>query len=195
VLTSLSVITAPATPVVSLAKAKAMLLVDHSADDTLITDLVARATSEVQDAAGRALITQTLQVALSGWPDDGVVRLPHPPLQSVMSVSYTDADGVLHTMAATEYVVIADVTPGVIVPAPGKSWPTDLRSVWPIRIRYVAGYGDAASAVEASAQSDLIMSVMGLVALNYEHREALPAQAAAQRARVLNDCRKHWGWQ
>lgn len=190
----MTVITPPAAPVVSLAEAKAMLLVDHTADDALIMALVAAATVEVQDAAARALVTQTLQVALDGWPDDGVVRLPHPPLQAVVSVKYFDADNVEQTVAPADYMVIADVTPGLVAPAPGKSWPTDLRSQSPIRIRYTAGYGDAGSAVTASAQGDLVQLVKALVAVDYEAREALSSQAAEQRTRVLNSCKRHWGW-
>lgn len=192
--TSLSVITAPATPLVSTADAKAMLLIDHSADHALITSLVAAATLEVQNAAGRALVTQTLQVALDEWPADGVVRLPHPPLQSVVSVKYFDADNVEQTIDSADYIVIDDVTPGVIMPAAGASWPTDLRSVWPIRVRYIAGYGDA-TAVAASAQGDLVQLVKALVAVDYENREALSSQAATQRARIIDSCKRYWGWQ
>lgn len=191
--TSLSVITAPAEPLVSTADAKAMLLIDHSADDALIASLVAAATRELQDAAGRSFVTQTLQVALDEWPSDGVVRLPHPPLQSVVSVKYFDADNVERTIASTDYIVLTDVTPGVIMPAAGVAWPTNLRSIWPIRIRYVAGYGDAAAV--AAAAGDIVQLVKALVAVDYENREALSSQAAAQRERIINSCKRFWGWQ
>jgi uncharacterized phiE125 gp8 family phage protein len=190
---TLTVVTAPATLLVSLAEAKAMLLVDHAADDALITAMIAAATSEAQGVAARAFVTQTLQLALDAWPDDGAVRLPHPPLQAVTSVKYFDADNVEQTIAAADYIVIADTTPGLIVPAAGKAWPTGLRLFSPIRIRYTAGYGAAAD-VAASAQGEIVQLVKALVVVDYENREALSSQAAAQRERILNGCARHWGW-
>lgn len=191
---TLTVVTPPATPLVSLADAKAMLLIDHTADDALITALIAAATIEAQDAAARSFVTQTWLLALDAWPDDGVVRLPRPPLQSVVSVKCYDADNIEQTIAAADYIVITDTTPGLIVPASGKAWPTDLRSFSPIRIRYTAGYGAAAD-VAVSAQGEIVQLVKLLVAVDYESREGLSSQAAAQRERALNGCRRHWGWE
>lgn len=190
---TLTVATAPATPLVTLAEAKAMLLIDHTADDALITAMIAAATVEAQGVAARAFVTQTLQLALDAWPDDGAVRLPHPPLQGVTSVKYYGADNVEQTISSADYIVIADTTPGLVVPASGKSWPADLRAWSPIRILYTAGYGDAA-AVAASAQGEIVQLVKALVVVDYENREALSSQAAAQRERILHGCKRHWGW-
>lgn len=190
---TVTVITPPATPLVPLADAKAMLLVDHTADDALITAMIAAATIEAQGVAARSFVTQTLQLALDAWPADGAVRLPFPPLATVTSVKYFDADNVEQTISAADYIVIADTTPGLLVPASGKAWPTDLRSFSPIRIRYTAGYGAAAD-VAASAQGEIVQLVKALVVVDYENREALSSQAAAQRERILNGCARHWGW-
>ncbi len=190
---TVSVITPPATPLVTLAEAKAMLLIDHTADDALITAMVAAATIEAQGGAARSFVTQTLLLSLDAWPRDNAVRLPFPPLLTVTSVKYFDGDNVEQTVAEDDYIVIADTTPGLIVPASGKSWPTDLRTWSPIRILYTAGYGDAA-AVAASAQGEIVQLVKALVVVDYENREALSSQAAAQRERILNGCARHWGW-
>lgn len=187
------VVTPPATPLVPLADAKAMLLVDHTADDTLITALIVAATIEAQGVAARSFVTQTLQLSLDAWPCDNAVRLPFPPLLTVTSVKYFDADNVEQTIAAADYIVIADTTPGLIVPASGKAWPTDLRTWSPIRIRYTAGYGAAAD-VAASAQGEIVQLVKALVVVDYENREALSSQAATQRERILRGFEKHWGW-
>lgn len=190
---TVTVITPPASALVSLSEAKSMLLIDHSADDTLITAMIAAATLEAQAAAARSFVTQTLLLSLDAWPSDGAVRLPFPPLASVTSVKYYDADNVEQTVSSGDYIVIADTTPGLIVPAAGKSWPTDLRDWSPIRIRYVAGYGAAAD-VAASAQGEIVQLVKALVTVDYENREALSSQAAVQRERIVNGFAKHWGW-
>ncbi len=190
---TLTVVTPPATPLVTLVEAKAMLLIDHTADDALITAMIAAATIEAQGVAARSFVTQTLLLSLDAWPVDGAVRLPFPPLATVTSVKYFDGDNVEQTIAAADTIVIADTTPGLIVPASGKSWPTDLRSFSPIRVRYTAGYGAAAD-VAASAQGEIVQLVKALVVVDYENREALSSQAAAQRERILHGCKRHWGW-
>lgn len=194
---TLTVVTPPAEALVTLATMKAALLVDHSADDTLITALIAAATAEAEHHAARAFVTQTLQLALDGWPADGVIRLWRPPAQSVTWIKYYDADGVLQTVDSATYTAILDVCPAAVVPAPGCAWPSSsLRSVSPIRVQYVAGYGNAAAV--AAAQPDLVQYVKGLVAVDYENRESLstnPAfNAAAQRTRLINAIASRWGW-
>ena len=104
---TVSVITPPATPLVPLADAKAMLLVDHTADDALITTLIAAATIEAQGVAARSFVTQTLLLSLDAWPADGAVRLPFPPLATVTSVKYFDADNVEQTIAAADYIAVS----------------------------------------------------------------------------------------
>ena len=71
---TLTVATAPATSLVTLAEAKAMLLIDHTADDALITALIAAATIEAQGVAARSFVTQTLLLSLDAWPVDGAAR-------------------------------------------------------------------------------------------------------------------------
>lgn len=186
------VVTAPASPLVSLTDAKVMLRVDHALDDALITALVAAATMEAQQTAARAFVTQTLQLTRACWPDDGVLRLDWPPAQSVAWVKYYDSSNVLQTVSAADYVTILDEEPALIVPASGKSWPGDLRSFSAVRVQYVAGYGTPAQA--AAAQPDLAAMIMAMVAVDYEHRDQISSQAAAQRERLLTGIKKYWGW-
>jgi uncharacterized phiE125 gp8 family phage protein len=190
---SLTVITPPAEPIVTLTAMKAALLVDHSADDALIAALVAAATTEAQNRAARALVTQTLNLALDAWPADGAIRLWWPPTQSVSFVKYYDGDGMLQTVAATDYTAILDVCPALVVPAPNKAWPsTSLRSFSPIRVQYVAGYGTAAAV--AAADPELVHYVKALVQVDYENRESIGPQAYQQRERILNALKAKWGW-
>lgn len=189
---SLTVVTPPATPVLSTAEAKAALLVEHDADDALIDRLVAAATAEAQEQASRSLVTQTLRLALDCWPADGVIRLWRPPVQSVTSVQYIDAGGVQQTVPATDYTAVLDVSPPLIVPAPGRSWPGGLRSFSAVRVTYVAGYGTAAQVAQAAP--DLVALILGLVAVDYEHREALGSQAMQQRDRLVAALQAKHGW-
>jgi hypothetical protein len=79
------------------------------------------------------------------------IELPHPPLQSVVSVSYLDGDGVLQSFddggspATPLYAVSAPVGPyaarGWVEPLSG-SWPIAAERTGAVRIRYTCGYGD-----------------------------------------------------
>jgi len=189
---SVTVVAAPAMPVVSTVDAKRALLVEHDADDALIDRLVAAATAEAQEQAGRSLVTQTLRLALDCWPANGIIRLWRPPVQSVTSVQYYDASGVQQTVPATDYVAVLDVSPPILIPAPGRSWPGGLRAVSPIRITYVAGYGNAAQT--AAAVPDIVALILGLTAVDYENREALGAQANQQRDRLIAALQAKHGW-
>ncbi len=135
----------------------------------------------------------TLRLALDGWPaDDGVIRLWRPPVQSVTSVQYYDADGALQTVPDTDYVAVLDVSPPVIVPAPGKNWAGSLRAFSAVRVTYIAGYGNAA-AVAANA-ADLVGLIMGLVAVDYENRDGMTSQAMQQRNRLVAALQARHGW-
>lgn len=189
---TVDVVTPPTQPLISLADMKADLLVDHDADDMVIVHLIDAATMEGQVTAARAFVSQTLSLALDGWPTDGVIRLWWPPVQSVVSVKYFDADNVEQTVSSADYIAITDVTPALVVPGPGKSWPTSLRDVSPIRVRYVAGYGTPAAV--AAAQPDLVQWIRGLVAVDYEHRDQISNQGREQRKRLLDALKSKWGW-
>lgn len=185
----INVITAATEYPVSVAEAKAALLVDHDQDDALIARLVASATEEAERLAGRAFVSRTVELVLDAWPAD-VIRLPYPPVQSVTSVTYYDDDNVLGTVASSAYISVLDVVPPLVMLANGQSWPSvSLRPVSPIRVRYVAGYG-AASAVPERYRA----LILGLVAVDYESREAIGTTAAAQRERLQNALKLDWGW-
>lgn len=129
----------------------------NSTGDALLTTLLAAARSEIDGATGwlgRALITQTWDLVLDAFPDAtadnpyAAIRVPLPPLVSVTSITYTDTDGVSQTVSASDYDVDSTSEPGEIRPAYGESWPStrDVRNA--VTVRFVAGYGAAASVPE-----------------------------------------------
>ena len=162
------VVTPPAVEPITLVEAKLHCKVDVTTDDDLITALIVAAREEVERLTWRALITQTLELILDAWPDSDRLELPRAPLQSVTTVKYKDKTGAETTWSSAEYLVGTDSVPGILALDWDASWPSvDLYPVEPIRIRFVAGYGLAATVPQSLKQACLL-----LVAHWYEAREA-----------------------
>ena len=166
---AVKVITKPTVEPVSLEQAKAHLRVDTTDQDDLIEALITAARQRIEDETGRALITQTLEIAMDYFvePPDlrfvtlpyitpaKAIALPRPPLQSLKRISYYDGDGnevMLHDEVGSP-TVISDLVvdtysePGRLVPASGGSWPSTQDRANAVVIRYVAGYGNDGEAV------------------------------------------------
>lgn len=144
----LKIITPPVGYPVTLADVKPQLRIDpddDSYDDTL-EPLIAVATDWCESYQNRAYLTQTLELALDHWPcpPHDFIRLPRPPLQSVVSVTYTDRNGVTTTWDPSTYIVNDYWEPAQIVRAAGVCWPSVcLAPTNGVKVRYVAGYGAA----------------------------------------------------
>ncbi len=156
----LSLVTAPATEPLSLPEAKAHVRVDSDDENDLIRTLIITAREFVESFTHRALITQTWDLQLDGFPatwstvqidarqvDSGAIRFPIPPLQSVTSLSYIDTAGVTQTWAAANYTVDNPQGPkasrGRLVPAWSLYYPVTRTVPNAVTVRFIAGYGDA----------------------------------------------------
>lgn len=160
--------TPPAAAVVTVEEAKAHLRVDEAADDSYITALVAKATQAAERYCDRAFIAQDWVLELDAFPTcTKLIKVPLPPLVSVTSLDYVDADGADQVLAPADYQV-SKRSPAVIAPAPGKSWPaTQAGRLDAVTIEFKAGYGNAADAVPKPIHHAILL----LVAHWYENRE------------------------
>lgn len=189
VASQLELVTGPSVEPLTLAEAKLHLRVEIADDDALITALIVSARQLAETIVRRAFVNQTWDLTLDSWPVEplpggsrryqdlyqslnsppvasSIIRIDNPPLVSVTSITYTDTTGTPQTLAPTEYKVIAG-TPGRILPAYARTWPTV--QPWPgaIVVRYVAGYGTTTAAVPECVKS-WMKFVIGKA---YENRE------------------------
>ena len=135
---NLTVTTAP--PAVFTADdVKKHLRIDEDDEDSLIADYLEAAERQVETELAIGLMQQTLVLRLDWFPGRRI-RLPRPPLTSVTSITYTDNDGTSQTLATDQYTVNTFTTPGEIVEAWGKSWPTTRDVPNAVVVTYVAGY-------------------------------------------------------
>jgi uncharacterized phiE125 gp8 family phage protein len=181
----LKLILAPDHEPITLIEARLHLRLDATGspashpDDALVTSLIKAARQHIDGKDGllsRALITQTWELQLDGFPVNEI-RLALPPLQSVSSVKYDDTAGVEQTVATANYAVDAVTPPGWVIPITGFSWPATMETPNAVRIRFVAGYGNAAAVPEP-----IKAAMKLLIGHLYENREEV---AVAQTVSIL----------
>lgn len=165
-MSALVLITAPTAEPVTLAEAKAHLRVDNSDSDTLITALIVAARERAETETRRALITQTWDLYRDAFPSWELI-VPKPLLQTVTSITYTDSNGVTQTLATDQYLVDSNSEPGRITPAYGLVWPSTRWQTNAVKVRFVAGYADAA-AVPQSIKSWMLLAIGSM----FENRES-----------------------
>lgn len=133
----------PAQLPVSLAQLKAALQIEHDDDDEDLTGLIGAAVAHLDGRAGtlgQALVAQTWQQDLPGWPPGGVIRLPLGPARAVESILYHDAAGVVRTLPADAYGPPLTDARGPYVRLRG-ALPAAARRDDAVSVRWVAGFG------------------------------------------------------
>lgn len=177
----LTLVTPPSVEPFLIAEAKLFLKVDVTDDDTFITDLVAGARKKAEEFLGQSLLTQTWDYYLDEFPrssfwQDCAIVLPRYPVQSVTTIKYTDWLGNVVTVSSATYQVdLSSRVDGVprsprIYSVVGQSWPlATLRSLNGVEVRFVAGYGAAASNVPEHMR----LALKQLVNLWYYNRDMI----------------------
>jgi len=164
---NLIVVTPPATELHELAFAKLQMRVDADAEDALISAYLVAAREKAEEISRRAFVTQTLALVLDSFPDEPIIKLPRPPLASVVSITYKLPDGTEESF--TDFVIDTASEPGRLALADGASYPSDdLYPVGAVKITYTAGYSDDAADVPEIYKQAVLM----IAADWYENREA-----------------------
>lgn len=127
----------------------------NTTDDPDLTRLIIGARHAAERKTRCALITQTWDLSLDGFPS-WELRIPKPPLQSVTSITYVDTDGTTQTLAASAYTVDIKSQPGRITPAYGLVWPVTRYQVNAVTVRFVCGFGAAAAVSDETKQWMLV---------------------------------------
>lgn len=175
------VTTLPASEPLTLAETKAHLKVDFTADDTLITALIAAARDYAEMKTGRALLTQTVTQKLPAFPcitnrnPYGAIHLFKSPLQTLKTVKYYDDDNALTilyndtatpTIITNTLIVNTVAEPVAVSPAYETSYPDTADRPDAIELVYVAGWTSASLVPPAIRQAMLLM-----IGEMYERRE------------------------
>ena len=135
----------------------------NTTGDQLLNVLIKSARQYAELLLGRYLVTQTVDFYLDSFPD---WEIKIRPLQSVTSITYTDTTGASQTVDVADYIVDSASIPARITPEDGVTWPSTLDKVNAVKIRFVAGYGDA-TAVPQCVKHWILMRVKQL----YDQRD------------------------
>lgn len=141
---------------------------DDTPDDTLVDDLIARATAKVESDLRRQLVQATYTLKLDAFPDyglchywdaEGSIRPPMPPLAAVSSITYVDTDGATATLATTVYGADTNVEPGRIHLLYNQTWPSTRDVKNAVTVVYTAGFSTTASGVPQEYKGPILMLV------------------------------------
>lgn len=179
---------------VTLAEAKAQMRVLHANEDDLITRMISAASRHVENRIGRNLLKRTVTYKRLGFARAcAAIVLPRPPVITVSSVSYVDADGATVVLSAGAYVLLPGPVEDRLAPASGASWPNAHRGMQSVIVVYDSGYG----AVASDVPEDLRHAVLLLVQHFYAHRSAVmdgPAVVTPMAVDALIEPYKTTGW-
>jgi len=171
--------TAPAVEPVTLSEAKAHLRIDSSDEDTLISTLITAAREWCEEYLDRSLIHQQYVMRLDSFPYE--IELPRPPMATsgtttALTLTYTLGDDSTAVLAATEYRIDRNSTPGVVRQLREGTWPANLDDQNAITVTWWAGYGASGSSVPAAIRSAMLM----LVAHLWRNREMTTEAALSE---------------
>jgi uncharacterized phiE125 gp8 family phage protein len=163
---------------ITVSEVKEHARIDGSSEDSYIQALVYAVTLAAEAFLGRALLEQTFMMTLDVWPDEPL-RLPRPPLMSVVKIETLDEDDVPTEYPSTNYyTVIPGSGEGQICVKYASTPPENtVRFHGGYRITWKAGYGATAESVPAPIRQGLI----SWVARAYEDRvvdDSPPPEAA-----------------
>jgi uncharacterized phiE125 gp8 family phage protein len=181
---------APTAEPITLAEAKTYLRETGTSQDSVITGFVKSAREYAENRTNRQLMLATWVYALDGFYQTllggplvqrrsglqfangneaaglQVIYLPFPPLVSVSSITYYDADNVLQTLSTSVYDVDDISEPARLKPVLGEVWPITYPRMNAVRITFIAGYANA-----AAVPAGIVRAMKSLIGHYNENRE------------------------
>lgn len=136
---TVTVISQPAAPALSLADAKVDARIDGSHLDTQVLTAIQAFTVEAEHITGRVLVDRTYRVTLGAFP--AAVDAPASPVREVLAINYVAEDGVERTLNPSQYRFNGTQV------LPVSTWPATAGSVM---VDFVCGYGPTDATVPAS---------------------------------------------
>jgi uncharacterized phiE125 gp8 family phage protein len=154
--------------------------------------LIQTATSMAEHDTGEALMPQTWEVVLSGFPTStsGRIVLPRAPLVSVDSIVYVDGDGEEQTLTGSPAMFRVKPSGAValaeVEPLADEIWPTTLTQADAVTITFQAGY-ESADLIPGPIRSGMCLAIAEL----YKQR-SLSVQNTIQNVPSVLQLERFW---
>lgn len=165
---------------VSVDEAREHCRIDYDDEDALLAAYITAAREYAETVTRRTLISSTWDHTLDRFPA-GAIQLPRPPLVEVEGVYYIDPDGETQTLDPGAYRWDARQEPGLVMPAPGYSWPATRRMPGAVWIRYRAGYPNGV------IPGGVRVAILLMVAHWFANREAVTIGSAPHEVPLAVD--------
>lgn len=163
---------------------------DLSSEFESVEAMLRAATQAAEDDTQRALMPQTWQMVLSGFPASGRIVLERPPFIEVVSLSYYETDGTSSELVVSpaEFQIAPSgaYSKAVLTPLDGQSWPSAGTRSDAVTITYRAGYEDTADQV-----LQLINAGIGLMVGEMYKLRSLSVHAVHNTPSAL-DLKRFW---
>jgi uncharacterized phiE125 gp8 family phage protein len=145
---------------VALADLRQFLRLSGTGEDVLLTGLLRAACETLETLTGLVLIKQHLRLYVDHWPSDALVRIDRYPVQSVVSVTAYEPDGVPVILPTVEMHLQTATRPARL------NLQSPSQGLGGLEIDFIAGFGETAMDVPDALKHAL----MTLVAHWYEFR-------------------------
>ncbi|RZI79809.1 MAG: hypothetical protein EOP38_24405, partial [Rubrivivax sp.] len=153
-----TVLQAASQAALTVAEVRQQCRIDGTDEDAYLEAIVIPAVCALFESETRhRLLTTTLQDTLPCWPRTGRIDLGWRVVQEVQEVTYLDASGQLQTLPPTAYQVDPTTLPASVYVAPAAALPSMLQHPAALRVRYVAGFGDAPADVPHNVRLWLLL--------------------------------------
>jgi uncharacterized phiE125 gp8 family phage protein len=173
---------APSAFPVTLAQAKAVLRVQHTAEDALIQQIIESAYDYCEQELDLAIMEQEITYKLDAFPEARTITLPRANLLSITSFTYTDT--ALAEQSFTDYVADSFSTPARVVNNT-DTWPETADRANTITIVYRAGFSETETGDSHTTPKAVIQAMTMLITHFYENRNTVavgPGMASAEIA-------------
>lgn len=151
------VTTSPYQEPVSVSELKQHLRIDTGDEDSLLSGYIRAAREMIESDAEISLCPQTLTWRIDAFPA-WEIALRRPPVNSITSIVYLDADGTSQTLAASEYRFDGYSKPARLTPSYNNEWPDTYQVTNAVTIVASAGYTSVSEVPQLAKQALMMLA-------------------------------------
>ena len=144
----INTLTQPAAEPVDAASMATVLKVSSGDEGDYLTALLVSSRAWCENYTGRFFITHDAELWLDFWPPSGEIEVPCSPITVIGDVSTWGDDDIEQIMDPASYQTDKISEPGRVALRDGIDVPSGLRRINAVRVKFTAGWPDAASVPE-----------------------------------------------